>query len=267
MSLAQAVVNYIAAYEGHTSAEGVTFVTLRETLQGSTINQIITENNALTQQHLWNSPLMDLFFDELLRRLLNDTSFSITTSWNSIQNWMEDPYIVAWVGFEESYPIVNPTAELIGETDENIESISLGNISFTEQIAELIIKMLMGEQITAEIYILPNNKLTIGRLINAQQSFDYITLSPPPEENFETMTVPLKIWEVPDWSLLNQLYQGLRRQTPVIGDPWSGTEDTENRLINQLIDLGKAKDIAREGGFTFEGDLLLTTKQEDEEED
>lgn len=260
MSLSQAVIDYAAAYEGHSSYEGTAFVKLRNLLRKTTLSEIITENNALTEQRLWSEPMMDLFYDELLYRLLTETTFALTTSWESLDSYLNDPFVVAWVGFEESYPMVDPNGSLIGVEDDRYNTFTLMNASFTTPMQELIIKMLLSESITAVVYLYPDtNSLEIGRLINANRPDEQIKLRPIQQDNYREVRVPLRIQEVPDWSRINQIYQGLRKQTPVVSDPYADV------LINQLINLPEAIDIIEDGGITFEGDLLLSVEPDPEE--
>jgi len=247
MYLAQAVLNYVAAYEGHTSAAGIALVQLREMLRRATIPEIITENNKLTMQRLWSSPLMDLFYDELLHRILIDTTFSLTTAWDN--EWAEDPFIVGWVGFEDSYPSV--------ANNNQSKSVAWMNRSFDDQISELIIKMLMNGPFYATIYEAPSGELRLTELVNANNSIDKIRLGT--SEDYPVVKVLVEVRPDPDWEIINKIYQGLRKMNPVIVDPPNGG------LIDQLIDLQLAEKIVHDEGIMIEGDLLLSAElQEDE---
>lgn len=254
MNLAQAVTNYIGTYEGHTRTEGVAYVQLKNKLQQATMSEIITQNNVITQQRLWNSPLMDLFHDELLRRLMQDTTFALTMSWQSLQEWLNQPYVVAWVGFEESYPVPFTNSSVL--QSEQSQYYALSNAAFSNQKNEAIIKMLMNGPLQAQVYVYTNGQLEIGQLLNADQT---LNLRNPASEQYQIVTVDVDVGETGDWNLVNQLYQGLRKQVPVIVDPYS------ERLINQLIDLDLAYNIVADEGFTFEGDLLLSAAQSEAE--
>lgn len=247
MSLAQAVANYVAAYEGHTRAEGFALVTLRKKLSQATLEEIIFQNNALTMQRLWNPVLMDLFFDELLSRLREETTFCLTTSWYALEEWLNHPYVVAWVGFENEYPLTDSNP-VISDMKE-VQNFTFTNLSFGPQINERIISMLMQKSLTAVVYVYANNQLQIGELVSPEER---IVLVDAPEAQFERVPVEIEFRKSLDWYRLNQIYQGLRVQVPVIEDPYNEV------IINQLIDLKEAQDIVDDAGFTFEGDLLLS---------
>lgn len=259
MSLAQAVANYIGAYEGHTNAEGYALVELRRKLSQSTLDEIIFQNNALTMQRLWNPVLMDLFFDELLSRLQEETTFALTTSWYTLEDWLGNPYVVAWVGFEDKYPITDPSEPILDLNVDQVKNFTFTNLSFTPAINKLIIEMLMEDSVEAIIYVYPNGKLEIGQIVNAKRPEESIVLIDAPQGQFQPVPVQVELRRSIDWHRLNQLYQGLRVQIPVIEDPYN------EELINQLIDLKEAQDIVDDEGFTFEGDLLLSAARTEEE--
>lgn len=254
MNLAQAVANYVGAYEGHTRAEGTALVRLRHKIQQATTGEIVTQNNALTEQHLWNYPLMNLFYDELLARIMQDTTFALTMSWNSIQDWLAKPYVVAWVGFEETYPVPFANSKVL--QSENSTYFALSNASFSEDKNKLIIKMLMNGPLKAQVYVYNNGQMEIGQLLDQNQT---LNLKSPSSNMYQTVTVNVDVGETGEWNMLNQMYQGLRVQVPVIVDPYS------ERLINQLIDLNLAYNIVADEGFTFEGNLLLSAAEPEAE--
>ena len=262
--LTQLVANYLNSWEGHTQTEGNNFIILRDRLTTATIDEINTEYNALTQQQLWVTPLLDIFYDEIRGRMFDDTTFAISTTWRSVSEWKQHPFVLIRVGFEDAYPVIDGDGSFIRANDPNISSFTLMNDSFEDELQEKIIRLLLHHDLNAIVQVGADNQtIQIVGLENAKDPDDRFSFvgNVLPSINGETTRISAKIRENPDWNINRQIYEALRTQRPVIVDPM------QDRLINQLIDLDEARDILEDGGFTFEGNLVLEAEAEAESDE
>ena len=205
----QLVASYIGSWEGHTQAEGQYYINLRDAMENVTIDELNIEYNILTRQHLWNTPLLDLFYNEFYNRIFSETTFSIS---------IENLSVSAIVGFEESYPMFDSEK-------------TLTNNDFPPEVQEKIIRVLLHNDINAVIHM---NKI-IG-LENTDDRVYFIDSNP----QGEIIRIKTTVRRAPDWDLYHQIYESLRNQNPVILDPM------QDKLINQLIDIDMARKIAEE---------------------
>lgn len=217
--LPQIVATYLGSWEGHTQSEGNNLIQVNDRISNATIDELATEYNILTQQHLWNVPLLDLFYDEFRNRMFSDTTFSISVSWQSTQEWLKDPFVLIMVGFEDSYPIVDGNGINIKGDKPNVSNVTLLWSDFSDKFQEKIIRMLLHNDTSAIVEIL-NNQLKIIGLEN-----DSIRLSFMDEVSSEVVKVKTIIRKVSDWDLYSQIYKALRDQNPVIVDP------IQNRML------------------------------------
>lgn len=142
------------------------------------------------------------------------------------------------------------------------------NDTFSDGFQKIIIRLLLNHDVNAIIQIGMNNMVPTGQI----QIVGLESTSDPnerisfignliPSINGETIRVKTVIREAPDWNLYSQIYKALRSQKPVILDPM------QDRLINQLIDVDKARNILENGGLTIEGDRVLEIESEEEYEE
>lgn len=221
MSLSQAVATYVGAYQGHTQYEGIALAKLLKALSDATIDQIINENNALTEQRLWTNPLMDMVYNELRDRMFSDTTYAVSVS--------DKGEIGVWVGFEDSYP------------------------PFSFPSNPIIVG---GSELQAE----PPNKEVVDLLLLSNGIYAFVDEDQVKFRRTPThYTVPVMVQPSPYWDSIHQVYQGVRKSTPVIVD--LAGED----LIGQLIDYQQAMGILSDGGYSIEGDLFLAAAESDED--
>src|SRR5699024_9805313 len=93
--------------------------------------------------------------------------------------------------------------------------------------------------------------MKMHKLINSDRELVINKLDSHP---IDTTVVDVEIKKKKDWNYIDRVYQGLREESPVIQDAYS------DKLINQLVDLDLAEEIVEDGGFTFEGDMMLSTR-------
>lgn len=241
MSLPQAVASYLSAWEGHSSLEADAYARVMNLLTRASVSEIVSEMNALTQQQFWNEPLIDLFHDELLRRINSEATFAITT----LQRDSQPPNVVIWLGFEDSYLLTDQQGELIRQDDPTITSYTLTNASLQEPVAERLVHLLMEGQVDLTLNLDP---IGISDIYNAK-SGQRIEFQP---STSSALIREAQIRETPDFNLVKRMYLGLKSGRPVMVDV------AANRLIEQLIDYQEAQDIVDDNGDTFEGQLYLT---------
>jgi hypothetical protein len=203
--LQQNVASYINSWEGHSDIEGYNFIQLRDKIKNATIEELTTEYNALTQQNLWNASLLDLFYDEFRSRMFNETTFSISVTWRSIEN----PTALIMVGFEDSYPIIDGDGSFILPNDPKILNNTLTSINFSNEYREAIIRMLLDRNVT----VIANKNLQIVGLENPNKQFYF------DRNQEEVIKIKTSIREASDWNFYNQIYQALRKAEPAIMDP------------------------------------------------
>lgn len=248
--LSQLISTYINSWEGHTQAEGDNLLAVQKRLENATIDEITTEFNAITQQSIWVPPLITLFYDELLDRLMNETTFAISTAWTNIPEWIINPFVVIRVGFEETYPVIDTNGLFIRADQPNVQTLTLTNDSFSTPIKNRIIRSLLHDGIIAIVEV-TSNEIQISGLVSTQNLNEPIWFSKKKQDAFQSIQIKVQIQESADWNHVRRMYQALRADRPVIIDPY------QDRLINQLIDTSELEDIIDENGLTFEGDLAI----------
>jgi hypothetical protein len=223
--LPQNIATYLGSWEGHTQSEGNNLIQVNDRMNNATIDELATEYNILTLRHLWNLPLLDLFYNEFRNRMFSDTTFSISVSWQSTQEWLKNPFVLIMVGFEENYPIIDGNGINIRGDKPNVLNVTLLWTDFSDKLQEKIIRMLLHNDTSAIIEIF-NNQLKIIGLEN-----DSVRLSFMDDDALsEVVKVRTIIRKVSDWDVYSQVYKALRDQTPIIIDP------IQNRMI-EIADL------------------------------
>jgi hypothetical protein len=227
MSLAQIISSYISSWEGHTQIEGENAIRVKDRLEIATIDELNMEYNALTQQHLWNDPLLDLFYEEFRNRMFSDTTFSISTSWSSIEEWMKDPFVLIMVGFEDSYPIIDGNGLVIQPDDPKMSNYTLTNEHFNEKFQNLIIQTFLCNQVDATVEI-REGKVQITALENKNVKVSLVDNS-----NGEPIRVKTLIREAPDWNLYRQIYCSIKNHKPTIIDPMQDIIDANETSVSE----------------------------------
>lgn len=220
--------NYISAYEGHTEAEGITYIETRERLKSATIDEINTVYNLVTQQKLWTSSLIDLFFDELLDRLLNETTFVISTAWKYVSSWLNNSFVLIRIGFEENYPEIEDDDTYITGDHDNINKINIVDSQLDPRIRERIIKMILTGDVNVIIGY-SETELRIVAVESVTETDNIIRLSSLTIPNL--IRIKARIRTAPDWAMIVQMYYGLRTESPGIIDPFA--ERVREEEINQ----------------------------------
>lgn len=257
MSLAQAVASYLSSWEGHSSLEPESYVRVMDLLEIASVEEMNTEMNALTQQQLWNESLTDAFHDELLSRVNTDTTFAISTAWRRVDQWIQNPFVMAQIGFEDSYLLTDEKNDLIRTDDPTVSSYTLTNASFQEPVAKRLIHLLIDGEVDATVNVSESGVqiASIASRSDPENRVDFQPTSP------QSMTVPVSIQETPDFNVVKRMYLSLKAANPVIIDFYA------DRLIDQLIDYGEARDIVNDNGDTFEGQLFLTGTGVDDDDE
>lgn len=178
--------NYIGEWEGHTQMEGNLYLQLKDMIKEVTIDEINTVYNLLTQQKLWNQPLIDLFYNELLDRILLNTSFALRV--------MDNFNASVEVNFED---------DLVLLADEYMVVDNM----LSDKIRDTIIRMLLD----GDISLIINESAIVG----AQSSERKITWG---ENEIATMFPVINRSE--DWLLITGMYNGVKSGIPGILDPF-----------------------------------------------
>lgn len=255
LSLSKAVSNYLPAAESHTEAEGSSLIKVMNILERATIDEIITQINSLTIQNLWNPPLLDAFHDEMLSRLMSETTFTLFTVWVDPAQWSQTPYLTLRVGFEDSYLVVDSQGNYVDKNLPGLKSLIISNSSFPDTMAQKIIRLILNSDLTGEVVV--NDTVDVVRIESVNDPTDGVNLK---QNSGQGMKVPIKVVEDPDFNVWRRLYTGLKKSQPVVVDTY------ESVLINQLIDQPKAQEIHRTGGITFEGNLFLSLSPESDDD-
>ena len=220
--LPQIVANYLGSWEGHTQTEGGNLIQVNDLISNATIDELATEYNILTRQYLWNAPLLDLFYNEFRNRMFSDTTFSISVSWQTTQEWLKDPFVLIMVGFEDNYPIIDGNGLFIQGNKSDMNNVTLTCSDFSDSFQEKIIRILLHND-TDAIVETSNNKLKILGLEN-----DNVRLSFSDYVEVEAVKVRTIVRKASDWDSYSQIYKALRDQNPVIVD------SIQNRLLEIL---------------------------------
>ena len=248
MSLAHIVARYLVSFDAHDEDEGTSLNMVIDTLAKTPLSELNIEYNALSQQKLWNDPLLDAFYDELLSRLMEETTFSISTSWLSIQQWLQKPFVNLQLGIEDMYPIFDPQGNYIKSTDTNTYSFSLLNDAFNDEDEEIVLRILLDPIQTATVEV--KDTIRIIGIGSTQLA---------PSTGGKVIEAPVTTHESGEYRLLKRLYQGAKDRHPIVIDLGAP------QLIDQLVDLDKAYRIVSDGGFNIEGNLLLSAEAEEED--
>jgi hypothetical protein len=211
--LSQIIARYINSWEGHTQNEGQNYIILRDKLKNATIEELNEEYNKLTALYLWNDPLLDLFYNEFRDRMFSETTFSISTSWNSAEKWLSDPFVLIMVGFEDEYPVINGDGLFLEANNLKDQNHILAYDKFTDKFQEKIIRLLLNNNVDAIVDVNEDkNTINIVGLGNehGRISFDSDSLSD------KTIEIKASIRGSPDWNLYRQIYTSLKNQQPAI---------------------------------------------------
>lgn len=257
MSLSQVVAKYLVSAENHTEVNGENLAELVKTVKNSSMEEIITEYNLISQQKLWIEPLVDTFYTEMLNRLLDQTTFSLTTLWTTIDDWKKNPFGTIQLGLEDSYPLLDQKGNPVRKDDTTVESYTLTNRSFSDEFELEIIRMLLRvpNGVNLLIAITTNGNrggISIVGIENAVQFHDRILF----QKSFpgvEVIRVRSLIREQPDLNANRRVLDGLRKETFEIVDL------TSDRNAFQII-----TDKIQPGDILPDQNVL---PNEDEEED
>lgn len=258
MSLVQTISNYISSWEGHSEIEGSNYLTVRDLLSKATISQINIEFNSLTKQSLWVTPLLDLFYDELLKRLLSDTTFAISTACRSFEHWIEDPFVLIRIGFETEYPIIDTDGSIIAGNNPEIFNFTLTNDDFETNVKENLIRMFLDNNLKAIVQAngLHCSDLKIIGLEGKKMKINFFDPS-----GAQVYKIKPKFNEDSDWLMIKNMYVGARDTKPAIVDPYN------DKIIKQLVDTDLIENIILNDGFTREGKIDIEVDQPEDDSD
>lgn len=230
-TLAKAVVDYTSAFETHSALEGTAFVELQQTLSAAGTDEIIEQNNMLSTQQLWHPPTINLFYNELWKRLDENTSYRLAVAY--AKRWTPERVNVA-ITLGDHLPPPVPVDGWIGQEGNTVEIVppryKMQTLSTIMNGGDAIVEMDNGKPIDIVG--------VSGFPTDAVYTWKKATTS---------VTVPIDLHVSPDWRILFDIYQGLRHGSPVVSDP------RHDVLINQMIDLPLANKINEIGGITHNG--------------
>lgn len=256
MALSQIVAKYLDSAENHTEVNGENLSELVKTVQESSMEEIIMEYNALSQQKLWVEPLVDTFYTEILNRLLGETTFSLTTVWTTTDEWKKNPFGTIQLGLEDSYPLLDRNSNPVRKDDTNLFSYTLTNRSFSDMYELEIIRMLLRVPNGVNLLMIADsNGIKIVGIENVIESQDRITfekLSP----GTEIIHVKSLIREGADLNVNRRVLDGLRNETFEIVDL------TSDRNAFQMI-----TDKVQPGDILPDQSILPNEDEEEDEDD
>jgi len=220
MNLSGAVGNYLNAWEGHSSLHGEMLHILTNIILIATMDEIKTQYNVLSQQKLWTTSLIDVFHDEILNRLLTESSFLISTSWTTTEEWKSEPYVTIKIGFEDTQFLTDKYGNVIPEDDENLKTFSLSSNDFSQNTQDNIVRMILRNNILAAVETNDNTIQVIG-ISNIQDSNELVPFinnvvglsSLFGQSGYQLFSIPAKVDESEDFSTLKQILKGLSTQT------------------------------------------------------
>lgn len=218
MAFSKVVGDYLNVWEGHSQIHGIKLQTLVRVIQGATLDEINTEYNVLSRQNLWVEPLIDVFYDELLRRIMTAATFVISTSWTSINDWLNYPFIYIRVGFEDAYALTNSDGTLITIDDDTTNVFAVTNDSFSDKVADNILRLLINKEIVTTAQIV-NNSVVITSIENKNDPTEKISLSKEVSGN-QTIKEQATIYELDEFNIIRRMLDGLRNETFDIVDPY-----------------------------------------------
>jgi hypothetical protein len=190
--------NYAHSWEGYASLKGDKYSTLKKEIERATINEILSQYNAICADKLWNGPLGEVYHQELLERILSDATFTVMTVWRSVAEWLQNPYASVQLGFDESYPVVDAQNEPIFEGDPVATYFTVSNDQLPEEIQRDLIQNFLnfGSNLSVTARIEDNNIFII-------RVGDVSVMTPRTTQELSTeVTVPLTIYHTPDLHLL-----------------------------------------------------------------
>lgn len=183
-TLRSLVASYILAWRGHTPHSAEAYTALQDKLSEAPMSEILEEYNYITANSLWTPSLSSVFYDELLMRLFQDTTFAI----------VRDDGVKILVGFDTAYPVPSHTIQY---TDQDMGTITKTNI----------VRLLLRGHITALV-----DDTSVVALENGTGETVYL------KDSKDLDRIPVRVDEAPDWSLAKRMYQALRDDIPAIID-------------------------------------------------
>jgi hypothetical protein len=205
--------DYLTSWEGMSSVKGSKYQILIEAIEDATIHEILGQYNQNCSS-LQNQVLNELISEELHERILSDATFSITTVWRSIKEWLKNPYVTVQLGFDDDYPIIDDEQEPIFEDDPVAKYIIMTNQEFPEEAQRDLIEKFLFEVPTITLQI-DENQIKI-------LDIDDLPLFPVlSDETPDVVTIPLKIYHTPDLHLLYMMINNIRNKNYEVIDLYS----------------------------------------------
>ena len=143
LNLTQAAADYIMNWEGHNDLEAFSAAKLIEIIKKSTRQEIQDEFNRISAQHLWSQSLADIFYEELLNRIMEDPTFSFSTNWFDLTAWLEMPFMTLQIGFDDYYPYVDRNGVLISVSKTDLKTFAINSDSFALFFHRAIVQMIL----------------------------------------------------------------------------------------------------------------------------
>lgn len=204
-SLTQVVARFLASWEAQNQLFVDNYVALRSFLNSATDNEIVINFNTLTFNNLWNDNLVDLFYNEIYNRIMDNITFSISTVWKDVETWLSAPVIVIQVGMNDKYAIAGNNVLTI--YDENINSFVINNNNFTEENEKAILRLLFIEGELQVGVNINDNKITVSKLLKGEETFE---LEGAEEEGEgEEMTLTPELVEYNEFEVYKNMIQCL----------------------------------------------------------
>lgn len=222
MSLGEAVSKYLLSSDAHDSSQGTDYINLVHLLKNVTMGQLNFEYNALCQQRLWTTPLTDIFYDEILNRLYDETTFSIFISWTTIESWTANPWVKIFLGFEDIYPILTKDGDYILLENEVYNSYSLMNSSFNDDDEKTILRLLLTNKINA--YVMVTDNIQIVGIENADVPEERLLFFPDIDIT-KTYRISTKITEFPDWNAVKRMLISVKQGAYELVDDYKPEEE------------------------------------------
>jgi hypothetical protein len=190
-------------------------------LKNATIGEILTQYNAKCYNKSWNESLSETYSQELLERILSDATFSIMTVWRSMKDWLENPYMLVQLGFEEEYPIIDNQGESVYLDDPLVAYYVLNNDQLSEENQRTLIYKFLTETVNITVQIKDNDRI------------DNISFTSSDTE--DTISIPLKVSCKPDLYLIYMMLDNIQKKNYEIIDLYGRYKEEEEYFYSPEV--------------------------------
>lgn len=243
VNLAQATADYIMNWEGHNVLESPSLLTLVDMIKQSTTQEIQNEFNRLSEQHLWNDVLVDVFYEELRNRIMEEPTFVFSTNWFELPGWIENPFMTFQIGYNDYYAFVDRDGGAISTSKAGLTTFALNSEHFSEVFSTQIIRMIIRTHahnlsVRVQVDHRRTTPIQIIGLINDEDEEDFLNFlnngahggqdiqlwfagdsSKVEDGQIQVIDVPLTVAETIEFLILRRMINELQDETFGVVDP------------------------------------------------